>query len=82
MKKNKGTSHKNRNLIVAVVQGNITKLDALLKEPGVQIDEPDQVGQTPLMWAVAKKDLDAVKKLIELKSSRIFAPLGASSSLH
>src|SRR3990167_7050847 len=55
----------NRNLIVAIVQGNITNLYALLKEPGVQVNEPDQFGSTPLMWAVAKEDLEVVNKLIE-----------------
>lgn len=52
-------------LTVALRDGQLRVVDVLLHAPGLEIDAPNAVGETPLMMAALKGHLDVARQLLE-----------------
>lgn len=52
-------------LTVALRDGQLRVADVLLHAPGLEVDAPNAVGETPLMMAALKGHLDAARQLLE-----------------
>lgn len=71
-------------LALAAAAGNILQVERLLLQEGVDVDERDEDGLTPMMAAAAAGQLKVVQRLLELKSPSLSAvdPTGRTALDH
>jgi hypothetical protein len=57
--------HSSLQLIRASIKNNLQKLQELLQEPGINVNQGDDDGQTPLIWASRYGHLQIVQELLK-----------------
>src|SRR5688572_20880315 len=55
-----------RALANAAARGQVTKIEELITEKGINVDSEGYIGITPLWWALQRKNLPGFEKLLQL----------------